>query len=104
MNLDRRYALKRIIDKALEPYGASAVSWVTGFSQLRIRKYDYPYSADRSPIFEEYIQDEQDWLARKAQIIAELAKLVAIAETAQYVSDGLLSSEEADRLYHGRMV
>ncbi len=28
----------------------------------------------------------------------------AIAETAQYVTDGLLSSEEADRLYRGRMV
>jgi hypothetical protein len=28
----------------------------------------------------------------------------AIAETAQYVSDGLLSSGEADRLYRGRMV
>lgn len=28
----------------------------------------------------------------------------AIAETAQYVTDGLLSSEEANHLFRGRMV
>jgi hypothetical protein len=36
--------------------------------------------------------------------IARLRSQQAIAETAHHVSDGLLSSEEADRLYHGRMV
>ncbi len=72
MNPTEVYRLKLKIDEALRPYGASAVSWPTHWCVLRIVKYDHPYSADRSVIFEAFIKDEADWLAHKDEIIAEL--------------------------------
>lgn len=70
-----RYQLKQEIDQALRQYGASAVSWETSWSQLVIRKYDHPYSADRSVIFETFIRDEQDWQRQRPTIEQELAAL-----------------------------
>lgn len=62
------YRLKKEIDTALLPYQASAVSWVTSWSQLVIRKYDFPYSSDRSVIFTAFIVDREDWLKQQPEI------------------------------------
>lgn len=69
------YRLKKEIDAALQPYQASAVSWVTSWSQLVIRKYDYPYSSDRSVIFEAFIVDRADWLKQQPEIERKLTAM-----------------------------
>jgi len=75
MSVVEVYRLKLVIDEALKQYGASAVSWTTHWSQLVIRKYDYPYSADRSVIFEEYLADEADWQEKRPGIEQSLQAL-----------------------------
>ena len=75
MNATERYQLKLKIDEALRQVGASAVSWETTWSQLVIRKYDHPYSASRSVVFERFIKDEADWQAQRPHIEQELAAL-----------------------------
>ncbi len=75
MNPTEVYRLKLQIDEVLRLYGASAVSWPTHWCVLRIVKYDHPYSADHSVIFEAFIKDEDDWLAHKEEIVAELDAL-----------------------------
>lgn len=70
-----RYALKKIIDAALAPYGVGCAAWVTDWSQLRIVKYDHPYSSDRSIIYQEFIQDESDWNLKRPLTKQSLAAL-----------------------------
>lgn len=83
MNATRVYQLKQQIDEALRQYGASAIAWETQWCVIRIVKYDYPYSSDRSILYQEFIASEQDWQQKRASIEAALAAIVAKEEKPQ---------------------
>ena len=76
MNALERYQFKKQIDEALKPYGASAVAWPTHWCELRIVKWDCPWECLRTPLFSDFIKDEDDWLARRGAIEAALKEVM----------------------------